>query len=239
MRDIDKVKEKVQKLLNLAADRAGTPEGDSFYEKAFALMAAYGFDERDLAAPDEGDEVAHKHYEFAGAYSDMQSRLLLAIAQALHCTGYYQGVPQSTRVDSADIFGLRRHMERVDLLYSMLLPAMMAGARNVEPDGWASAVVRRRSFMRGFAATVADRLERAERTVSPAGSGYELALVDDSLEAERARNAYAEAQGLYFKAGTTRRSRVFDADAYYRGQDAGSMTDLGQTRVQSRPALPF
>ena len=93
MRDIDKIKEKVQKLLNLAADRAGTPEGDSFYEKAFALMAAYGFDERDLTAPDEGDVVAHKHYEFAGAYSDMQSRLLLAIAQALHCTGYYQGVP--------------------------------------------------------------------------------------------------------------------------------------------------
>lgn len=239
MRDIEKVKEKVQKLLNLAADRSGTPEGDSFYEKAFALMAAYGFDERDLTQPDEGDQTAHKHYEFSGAYSDMQARLLLSIAQALHCTGFYQGVPQSTRVKSADIFGSRRHMERVDLLYSMLLPVMIAEARRVESDGWASAVVRRRSFMRGFAATVAERLENAERTVTPAGSMYELALVDDSLEAEHARDAYAASQGLYVKADAVRRNRGFDADAFSRGHDAGSMTDLGQTRVQSRPALPF
>ena len=238
MRDIEKVKEKVQKLLNLAADRSGTPEGDSFYEKAFALMAAYGFDERDLTQPDEGDQTAHKHYEFSGAYSDMQSRLLLSIAQALHCTGFYQGVPQSTRVKSADIFGSRRHMERVDLLYSMLLPVMIAEARRVESDGWASAVVRRRSFMRGFAATVAERLENAERTVTPADSPYALALVDDAVEAERARDAYAATQGLYVKVGGNRRCGTLDADAYYRGQDAGGMTDLGQTRVQSRRALP-
>ena len=44
-RDTDDLKSRVQKLLNQAADREGTPEGDTFYEKAFDLMARYGFDE--------------------------------------------------------------------------------------------------------------------------------------------------------------------------------------------------
>lgn len=238
MGNTDKIKERVQKLLNQAADRAGTPEGDAFYTKAFELMAAYGFSERDLAAPDEGDEVTHKHYTFTGSYSDMQSRLLFSITNALHCTGFQQGVYHSTRIVGADIFGLRRHVERVDLLYSMLMPVMMAQARALEPNGWESAVVRRRSFMTGFAATIGQRLDSAEQTVAPAGSSYELALVDDSVRATHACDAYAAAQGIYLQSGRSSK-RSFDPEAYIQGQDAGHLTDLGQTRLQSRPPLPF
>lgn len=236
MQDIDKIKEKVQKLLNQAADRAGTPEGESFYDKAFYLMAAYGFDERDLAAPDEGDEVAHKHYDFGGSYSDMQARLLMGIAHALHCDGFYRRVYRSTRVEGAEIFGLRRHVERVDLLYSMLMPVMMAQARDVEPTGWESAVVSRRSFMTGFAAKIAQRLREAEGSVAESGTAYALALIDDAGVANRARDAFADAQGLSVRSDESKRS--LDPGAFFQGQDAGSITDLGQTKVRARPALP-
>lgn len=236
MPDIDKVREKVQKLLNQAADRAGTPEGESFYEKAFHLMAAYGVDERDLAAPDEGDEVVHKHFDFGGSYSDMQARLLLGIAHALHCDGFYRRVYRSTRVEGAEIFGLRRHTERVKLLYSMLMPVMMAQAREVEPTEWESAVVSRRSFMTGFAAKIAERLREAEGSVAGSGTPYALALIDDAEVANQAREAFAAAQGLSVRSEESKRS--LDPGAFFQGQDAGSLADLGQARVRARPALP-
>lgn len=238
MQNIDKIKEKVQKLLNQAADRQGTPEGDSFYDKAFALMATYGFDERDLTSLDEGDHLIHKTYTFSGSYTDMQSRLLHTIADALHCTGFWRSASYSTRVEEATIFGLKRHIERVDMLYSLLLPVMMAEARKLQRHNeFESLVVRRRSFMTGFAYSIAERLRAAEESVAAAQEGYGLMLVDDHVAAQLARDEYATAHG--FSIGASRAKRSLDAEAFFRGQDAGSLTDLGQTRVRARPALPL
>lgn len=238
MRNIDKIKDKVQKLLNQAADREGTPEGDSFYAKAFRLMATYGFDERDLTSPDEGDDVIHKTFDISGRYSDMQARLLLAISAALHCVGFMTPVAYSTRAESVTLFGLRRHIERIGMLYSLLLPVMFAGAQRLQShEAMESVVVRRRSFMTGFAAKIGERLAEAEGRVAAQDGGYGLVLIDDHRAAEAARNEYADEHGLVF--GSSRRSRSFDPNAYHRGQDAGAMTDLGQPRMQARPALPF
>ena len=169
----------------------------------------------------------------------MQARLLLSIAEALHCTGYYQRVYNSTRAESATIFGLRRHMERVEMLYSLLSPVMAAGAQTLRAESWVdSVVVTRRSFMMGFASTVGARLASAEETVAAGDGGYALALIDDRLAAEELRDILAAEWGLVFGAGK-RSQRMFDMDAYHDGQRAGDMTDLGQTRVQARPALPF
>lgn len=238
MRDIDKIKEKVQKLLNQAADQEGSPEGELFYAKAFALMATYGFDERDLDHPDEGDEIIRKTYTFSGSYTDMQARLLLAISDALHCTGYFQRAYHSTRAQSATVFGARRHMERVEMLYSLLSPAMITGAQRIRARSWAdSVVVMRRSFMTGFTMTIAGRLREAEGTVASEDGGYALALIDDTSAAQRACEDFAQLEGLVV--GNYRGVRSFHGDAFERGQYAGDMTDLGQTRVQARPALPF
>ncbi|MEH0146614.1 DUF2786 domain-containing protein [Corynebacterium sp. Q4381] len=238
MQNIDKIKEKVQKLLNQAADRQGTPEGDSFYDKAFTLMATYGFDERDLTALDEGDRPTYKTYTFSGSYTDMQSRLLHAIAGALHCTGFHRSASCSTRVKEATIFGLGRHLERVDMLYSLLLPVMMAKARGLQKESeFDSLVVSRRSFMAGFAHRIAERLQAAEETVASSNEGYGLVLVGDLSAAQTARDEYAVDHGLAIGAARASK-RSLDPAAFFQGQDAGSMTDIGQTRVQARPALP-
>ena len=120
MRTEDKIKQRLQKLLNQARDREGTPEGDAFYARAFELMAEYGYEQRDLDT-DDGDEVGQRTYEFAGAYTEMQANLLLTIAFALHCTGFSQRVYNSTRMKDAVIFGCARHLERVDMLYLSLI----------------------------------------------------------------------------------------------------------------------
>lgn len=233
-----KLKERVQKLLNQAKDREGTPEGETFYAKAFSLMASYGFDQRDLQQPDDGDLVEHRTYTFKHTYTEMQADLLHAIAAGLHCTGFTHRVHNSTRVESATIFGLKRHLERVDMLYGMLLPVMLAGAQNVRAGSWReSTVIMRRSFMSGYAAQIRARLAEAEQEAAGESGEYALVLVDDFEQASRAREEYAADHGIFLSAHETNRS--FDPGSYLRGKEAGQRSDLGQTRVGARPALPF
>ncbi len=238
MRDVDQLKDRVRKLLSHAADRQGTPEGDVFYAKAFELMAAYGFEHRDLSMPDEGDEITHVEYTFNGAYTDMQARLLLVLAQSLHCTGFYRRVYNSVRVHTATIFGLRSHLERVALLYGLLAPVMITKAQTVKAENWhESTVVRRRSFMTGFASRIGECLAAAEDAMAQQSTGYALALRDDVNAAQQAAERFAEASQLTLSAD--RAQRMFDSAAYVRGQCAGDATDIGQVRVQAKPALPF
>ena len=238
MRTEDKIKQRLQKLLNQAADREGTPEGDAFYARAFELMAQYGYDERDLGNPDAGDALGKREYDFRGAYTDMQATLLHAISGALHCTGFTQRVYNSTRVKDAVIFGLERHLDRVDLLYALLLPVMLAESQKIRATSFAeSTVVMRRSFMEGFASSIAARLTKAENNAGQEDGEYALVLIDDAAKAEQARAKFVEEQGYILSPHATNRS--FDPDAYLSGHAAGENSDLGQTRVQARPALPF
>lgn len=237
MRTDDKIKQRVQKLLNQARDQEGTPEGDAFYARAFELMAQYGYEQRDLRDNDDGSEVGQRAYEFSGAYTDMQANLLLTIARALHCSGFTQRVYNSTRIKDAVIFGCVRHLERVDMLYALLQPAMLADAQLVRASHWGeSAVVRRRSFMSGFASSIGTRLAAAEKTVEDSDSGYGLVLLGDYDKAAAARDEFAAAEGFVLSGYSSKRS--FDPDAYSAGHAAGERSDIGQTRVRARPALP-
>ena len=236
--NIDKIKERVQKLLNQAADQAGTAEGDAFYRKAFDLMATYGFEERDLDSPGADDEVVTREFRFAGAYTDMQSQLLSYLVAALHCVAFRHGKRNSTKVESTMVFGVRRHVERVELLFAILNPQMAAGARRVKGDRLrgVSTVVARRSYMHGFAVTIYERLSTAETNVATGQERYALALIDDVGKAASAREDFIRAQGLYLVSSKTKRQT--DTASYWQGMSDGENSDLGQTRVRARPALP-
>lgn len=232
-----KIKQKVQKLLNQAADREGTPEGESFYAKAFALMAEYGFAERDLDTKDGDTDVIHKTIAFKGAYTDMQNALLSAIANALHCTGFSNRKYRASGFVSTMLFGDRRHLARVEMLYSMLNPVMLSAAKRIEVNLWSneSLVVKRRSFMEGFASTIGTRLKDAETTVSDGDDRYALVLVDDLDKARAALDEYTASEGMNIRQHNT--NRAFDADAWGQGVDAGKLADLGQDRLSGQLSL--
>lgn len=236
---IDKVKERVHKLLNQAADQEGSPEGETFYRKAFELMANYGFEERDLARPDDDVEVMRKQYSFSGTYTDMQARLFADVAGGLHCVVFYNKNYGGTSVNSATVFGVRSHVERLDVLYSLLLPQMLAGARYVKGDPAAGlgTVVARRSYMRGFSATIFERLCAAESAVAESSDGYSLALISDYEKACDARDAFAAEQGLFLT--PERSAGAVHCESFAMGASDAAVSDLGQTRVRARPALPF
>lgn len=223
----ESIKDKVRKLLNQAADQEGTPEAALFYDKAFSLMAHHGFDERDLGGDGAQRGMERLDTDFAGSYSDMQMNLLNTLAHALHCVAVASRRPRAVGVVSGSVFGLRPHVERVDLLFTLLNP-MMAGFA----AGAGSTVAQRRSFMAGFAAETGRRLTEAEAEVGREHQGYGLALIDDR---EQAR-AFME-ESVDGVASHRRRARL-DADAYTRGASAARNADLGQTRLTGTRGLP-
>lgn len=223
-RDQTTMKEKVRKLLNQAADQEGTPEAAVFYEKAFGLMAKHGFAERDFAGG--GDEAMKRlDHEFTGTYTDMQMNLLNVIADALHCVAVAARRPRAVGVVSGSVFGLRVHVERVELLFALLNPMMAGLCREGSVTG-------RRSFMTGFAAEIGRRLREAEAQVGEEHRGYAVALISDR---ERARSFMSAAvEGI----SSHRRKGRVDPDAYIQGAAAARNADLGQTRISGRRGLP-
>ncbi|AKK02305.1 DUF2786 domain-containing protein [Corynebacterium epidermidicanis] len=228
-----KVKERIRKLLAQAADQEGTPEGEVFYRKAFELMARYGLEQSDVPSDPHSKRTTSAEYHFDGSYTDLQARLLLTIANALHCVGVQDVVHRSTRVSAVKVFGLTSHLERVDMLYSILNLNMIAGAYGIV--GRKGIRRARRSYMLGFCLAVGQRLADAERKVASEHQPRTLALIDDRTKAKEALDAYLSEQGMRV---FTRKSRSeLDPAAYGAGAAAGARSDIGQARVSSRRAI--
>lgn len=227
----DKVKQRVRKLLNQAADREGTPEGEAFYEKAFALMAQYG-----LAASQVDDspdaQVGYSVIEFSGTYTDMQARLATALAKVLHCECFVNSKRRSTRVSRITIFGAEHNRDRAEMLFRMLNLSMATGAARISGSG---AIRRKRSFMLGFIQAVAEKLREAEQSIQEENRGYGVLVVDYKNQASEALNAYLEKHGMRLSSRPAH--NTIDAHAYNSGADSGRNSDLGQQRIHHRRAL--
>ncbi|RAV34663.1 DUF2786 domain-containing protein [Corynebacterium heidelbergense] len=235
---LTQVQDKVEKLLRQAADREGTPEGDSFRDKAFELMAQYGVEASREAAEDKTSHTADQQVNFAGTYTDMQFELLNTLAHALHCQVVRLKLRRSTKVHQAFVFGRDHHIERVMMLHTLLSGHMIVGASKAPPTcGFAhtSPQTQKRSWMRGFIHSVGSRLEAIEMKHAPqfesqtsAARGV-VALQDDR------KQAYAAAREKFpgLKTDLSQgRPRTFDPFSYQAGVQAGAGMDLGQQRVQ-------
>lgn len=228
------IRDKVRKLLNQAADREGTPEGDVFRDKAFELIARYGLDPDRLGDPrDAGAAMTVREFAMSGAYQRQQILLLHVLATSLHCEMVHVG---RRGADLGTVIGVARHVERVQLLFSVLCPHMLAGAARLRSGDSAVTARWRRSFMAGFASAVGERLRAREAGAAAeaaAGTGGSAALVlrDD------ARRAREELHRRYpYLRRMSSRARL-DGDAYRHGAAAGNRTDLGDPRMGSRRAL--
>lgn len=121
------IKDKIQKLLSYATDRQGEPEAANYLSKAFELMARYGVEQKDLNR-DEPGTIVEKNFELSGAYTDSQANLLISIADALHCATVITAKRSAMTVGRIWVAGARHHLERVEILFHLLNPHMLAGA---------------------------------------------------------------------------------------------------------------
>ncbi|WP_052071022.1 DUF2786 domain-containing protein [Rhodococcoides fascians] len=229
--------DKVRKLLAQADDVAGTPEADAFNAKAFELIARYGIDETEARqrAGQGPAPIEVADFTIAGKYQTEQINLLHYLASALHCEAMWIKTRRDSLAgDRHVVYGTAMHIERVRILFSTLMPQMMAGAANAEANPWVSTQVWRRSWMRGFAATVHDRLAEAEKSATvDADAGTALVLVDDRKRASQ--KMYADAEGS--KISQIKSKAQYAAAAGRAGSEAASKVDLGGASLRGSRAL--
>lgn len=255
MATLETITLKVEKLLRMAADREGSPEGDSFREKAFELMAQYGVEESQLHQGEKAT-AERRDIDLTGTYTDMQFMLLNALGNVLHCQVIMFKVPRSSRVSKAVIFGRPHHVQRVTMLYGFLSTAMIAGATTMTdmwPDAMISVATRKRSWMTGFVAEIAAKLRIIEADhTAEYGSGGEagdaktsgdskVAAAHGALVLQKDLELAEDLAREHFPHLRQSRSgrRTFDPQSYHQGAKEGQSMDLGQTRMShARGALP-
>ncbi|MBF0582451.1 MULTISPECIES: DUF2786 domain-containing protein [Corynebacterium] len=230
------IERKIKALLEMARSREGQPDAEAFRSRALEMMAKYGINEHDLAQ-DTADEMIHEELTLSGAYTDCQSGLLWRIAKALHCEPVLWATRNSNKITRVEIFGRSKHVKRVMMMFSYLNPHMLTQAKRANLDDFigVSTVVQRRSWMAGFAQTIARRLVEIEDgqshqfdTDSDKG---ELVLLSD---AEAARQAKKDMHGRLYSRKSNNR---LDPQGFSHGSNAGRNVDLGQQRMNNRKAL--
>lgn len=242
MSNIDKLKDKIAKLLRQAEDVAGTPEEAVFQAKAFELMAKYGIEQAQVDAAKRGLDVSDLRDAIKwtavieGQYAQAQLMLLHNLALALHSKTVY------TKTRDGDfvmfVYGVPAHIERIQMLWEILQPQMMRLVKTVRPDYDLGTMKRRynyethefetyrssgsgklksyrRSWIAGFGSAVGERLRQQE--AKALGSDSSGALVLFRGDAEKAAVALREEHPLTRNA---RSSRV-DYNGYAHGQRDG------------------
>lgn len=244
-----KMQDKVAKLLRQAEDVAGTPEEAIFQAKAFELIAKYGLDTATIEAAKQGLDVTELPnaiqwtVTLKGKYISQQALLLYGMLSALHCKAV---LSKSTGVQVMHVFGVPRHIERVQFLWYILAPQMLRLVEKVRPaeefvarTGYryeygvgyqrytksTSGQLRsyRRAWIAGFSQAVGDRLRAEEnKALEGASSG---ALVLYKSDNERAAVALREAFPRTRRAsGRTR----YDSNGYAHGQRDGQRAQFNR-----------
>jgi hypothetical protein len=241
MSNIDKLRDKVAKLLRQAEDVAGTPEEAVFQAKAFELMAKYGISEAAVESAKQGLDTSDLRdaiqwiVKIEGAYAAAQMQLLHNLALALHSKTVY-----SQRNGSLHMFvyGVPSHIERIQMLWSILQPQMMRLVKTVRPDfeyrqnrrrynyethefetykstGAGYLKSYRRSWIAGFGSSVGQRLREQETAALEADTSGALVLFRGDTE-----RAALALQKAHPRTGRDARSRV-NYDGYAHGQRDG------------------
>lgn len=233
----DEMLEKVRKLLAKAESVAGTPEADTFTQKALDLIAKYGIDETEaLRTADSGPApIVTIEIKLAGKFIPQQRVLLQRLAKALHCAPIWVSSQLDSETDREFVIGTELHTDRVRVLFSMLLPQLLAGAKRTRPPEHVrtSTVSWRRSWIIGFVRAVSERLEASETTAANDAPGTGLVLVDDARRAEDELRNFTNGR-------PTQRAKVrhrHNDEAGRQGHAAGSKVGLGGTSVAGRLAI--
>lgn len=249
MSNIDKLKDKVAKLLRQAEDVVGTPEEAIFQAKAFELMAKYGIDEAQVDAAKRGLDLSDLRdaikwvVTIEGKYASAQMMLLHNIATALHSKTVY--TKSRDGVLSMFIYGVPTHVERIKMLWAILQPQMMRTVGKVRPaedlrgfkreynyntfefetvrtSGSGRLKTYRRSWIAGFGATIGERLRVEETKALESDSSGALVLF--AGDTERAELALRQNHPRLGRGTTTK----IDAGGYAHGQRDGRSASFNQ-----------
>lgn len=237
----DKQLARIRALLAKAENEAATPaEAEAYTAKAVELMAKYGVDRAMLAEADPASDVpGDRVITMTGSYAKDKQNLCSQIAMALGCKSVLRTrYPNGVKTLSVHLFGYGADLDRAEMLFtSLLLQSAQALSATRTPYGENTAAYRR-SWLAGYAATVAQRLTEAE---TRAHSAAESARSAGTRAGERSfalvlvdRTALVEARlAQEYPSLGKARARKLSGYGWYDGAGAGRRANLGGTAVRS------
>lgn len=217
---------RVRALIAKAESTDFPAEADSFMAKAQSLIEQYAIDEARLHGASPGT-IGDERIPMQGSYSRERAHIWGAVAQANRCQLLTLSTPGSAAVVELCLIGRHGDRDLVKILATSLevqaMRRVMALDTRRSP---ASAVVQRRSFLRGFAGEIAQRLERAKQdTIRSDGAAAALVLASEAVD---------EYLREHFDVSTRRSQAQHDGRAFSRGRQAGATADVGAGRLGSR-----
>lgn len=164
---------RIRKLLRLAEDQKGQPEGDAAMGRARALMDEYGLQQSTL---DLGGGVDFRHRAFAlGASAAWRRTLVHAISDYFDCVALYE-----SDADQAETYGPDHALPQIEYTYVVYLRQLQRAWKQHTDDMRAADVWQplsrrqqfdaREAFCVSFVLGVKERLEldrQSERAADP------------------------------------------------------------------------
>lgn len=224
--------DRVRALLAKAESSPYPAEADAFTAKAQKLINEHAIDQARLRGIDPA-EVGQELLPMSGTYTRERALIWTAVAHANRCQLLTVSAVGRAKVHEMVLIGREHDRDLVQLVATSLELQAMRRLGELEVDRtWESPVVQRRSFLRGFAIEVGDRLQRAGHDRIGAGEATTQALV---LASDAVDRYVAE----HFDVQQRRSQSRHDGVAFSHGRRAGASADVGSTRLgQHRKALP-
>ncbi|MCA9560924.1 MAG: DUF2786 domain-containing protein [Myxococcales bacterium] len=212
---------RVRKLLRLAEDQAGQPEGRSARQRAEELLTRHGLTWAAVDSPDWVGAFDFRHRTFElGKDEAWRHTLAVCLAEYLDCVALHRA-----RETVVETFGPEAALPQVEYAFAVYLRQLREGWREhaaaLQDDGTWDALHRkqqldaREAFCVSFVLGVKERLERDRRAE----------LDKDPVATEEARRQRKELDAWMRKAGVRWRAMPsgvgsFDAEGYRRGMEA-------------------
>ncbi|MGK0226022.1 MAG: hypothetical protein ACI8XD_000832 [Thermoproteota archaeon] len=224
---------RVKALIAKAESSPYPAEANAFMAKAQELINDHAIDQARLTGADP-TSVGHETLQMKGTYTKERCLIWSAAANANRCQVLTLSTYGSSKVSDLTLIGREQDRQLVRLLATSLELQAVRRLDDLDPNATVgSSVVQRRSFLRGFALEVTDRLRRSGHTHAVVGQAAEQALV-------LARDAVDRYVGENFDVSHGRRgSARHDGLAFSHGRRAGARADVGSTRLGAdRRSLP-
>ncbi len=223
--------ERIRGLLKKAEATQFAEEAEIYTAKAIELMAKYSVSQAMLRMEENSGPapIVVDTFRLAKTYETQQSALLNGIANVLHCKAVVREVDEGEqRVNEYLLYGTRDHITRVRMLHSSLVLQMLSAVKHEHP-GWghtkSQVTVYRRSWLRGFAARVLERLGDTEKREVDQVPGVGLVLATDAERAE------AMVKDLHPKLKYTQSLVQNHHSAERYGRAAGDRADIGGAKL--------
>ncbi len=224
---------RVQALIAKAESSPFPAEADAFMAKAQALINDHAIDQARLNGADP-TSIGHDTLPMKGTYTKERSHIWSAVANANRCKVLTLSSYGSSKVSNLTLVGREQDRQLVRMLATSLELQALKRLEDLDPNAtFETPVVQRRSFLRGFALEVTDRMRRSGHTHAVVGQTAEQALVVAADAVDR----YVDEE---FNVSQARRSAArHDGLAFSHGRRAGASADVGSSRIGSnRRALP-